>query len=187
MYEATTEEVLIERERLQGELDRESIGIKLLVGREYYLDEFLLEFIRRPLLMEGTNCIMIEIPSHSSVDLVKETLFAVSRSGYTPFIAHPERCRLMEMGENESNNKSGWKALLSRSTAESSNKKSGNDLLEYLKRLGCLFQANLGSFNGQYGAAVRTNARNLEKKGVYEYAGTDAHSPETIRELFSIK
>ena len=187
IYEATTQEVLDERERLQRELEKNGIAIKLLAGREYYLDEFLLEFIRQPLLLEGTNCFMIEIPPQSAVDLVKETLFEVTRRGYLPIIAHPERCPLLETPESETNKKSGWKSLLSRNPSERNENESGNDLLQYLKRLGCHFQANLGSFSGHYGSSVKNNARNLEKNGTYDYAGTDAHSPETIKEIFGLR
>jgi protein-tyrosine phosphatase len=187
MYEATTKEVLFERDRLQLELDREGIGIKLLVGREYFLDEFLLDFIKQPLLLEGTNSIMIEISSHTPVDLIKDTLFAVSRSGYTPCIAHPERCWLLEMPEKESDRQGAWKTWFSRSRVDGSESESGNDLLNYLKRLGCQFQANLGSFNGQYGERARTNARYFEKAGTYTHAGTDAHSPGKVKAIFGLQ
>jgi protein-tyrosine phosphatase len=186
MYEASTKEVIFERERLQLELDREGIGIKLLVGREYFLDEFLLDFIKQPLLLEGTNCIMIEISSHTPVDLIKDTLFAISRGGYIPYIAHPERCRLLELPVNGTNRQGAWKTWFSRGRGDGNENEPGNELLDYLKRLGCRFQANLGSFNGQYGERVRTNARYLEKTGTYTHSGTDAHSPDTVKAIFGL-
>ena len=91
MYEVSNEEVLHGRDKLQRELEKQGIGITLHSGREYYLDEFLLDYISKPLLLEGTTCMMIEIPNNTSVDLVKETLFVIKRRGYTPLIAHPER------------------------------------------------------------------------------------------------
>ncbi|NTW52168.1 MAG: phosphoesterase [Chlorobiaceae bacterium] len=187
IYEASTEQVLHERELLQRELDIAGIGIKLLAGREYYLDEFLLDLIRQPLLLEGTNWIMIEIPAHTSVDLVKDTLFEVKRSGYTPFIAHPERCRLLEMPDKESKRESALKAWLSRISDEKHGNESGNELLGYLIKLGCQFQANLGSRKGMYGGRVKTNARYLETNGTYTHAGTDAHSPDAAREILGFR
>lgn len=180
MYDASSDDVLHERDRLQHKLESEGINIKLRVGREYYLDEFLLDYIRQPLLLEGTTCMMIEIPSHTSVDLVKETLFVVKRSGYTPLIAHPERCFLLDMPEHEQHRTGKWMRWFSRGTAITSESESGNELLRYLKQLGCRFQANLGSFNGQYGDRVKANARYLEKTGTYTHAGTDAHSPDAV-------
>ena len=185
MYDASTDDVLHERDRLQHELESEGINMKLLAGREYYLDEFLLSYLRQPLLLEGTTCVMIEIPSHAAVDLVKETLFAVARRGYTPFIAHPERCWLLEMPEHELHSTRKWKRWFSRGTAESSENEQGNELLRYLKQLGCQFQANLGSFHGQYGGRVKANTRYFDKTGIYTHAGTDAHSPEAVRSIVS--
>ncbi len=183
VYEVSTARVLGERKALQGELDREGISLKLLVGREYYLDEFLLDFLADPLLLEGTNWMMIEIPSHTSVDLVKNTLFAVARRGYTPLIAHPERCFLLEFTEYELHSGGMWKKWFSRGSTEGNENELGNELLRYLKQLGCKFQANLGSFNGQYGNRVKGNARLFEKAGIYTHVGTDAHSPEALRTI----
>jgi len=187
MYEVSTEEVLQQRDKLQGELKNKGIGITLLAGREYYLDEFLLDYITKPLLLEGTNSMMIEIPSNTSVDLVKETIFAVKRKGYTPLIAHPERCFLLEMEEREPQGAGKWKRWFSRGSEQNNDTESGNDLLRYLKQLGCQFQGNLGSINGQYGGRVKASARSFEKTGVYTHAGTDAHSPDAVKDILGIR
>jgi len=186
MYDASTAEVLDKRDAFQRELESNGISIKLLAGREYYLDEFLLDFLAQPLLLEGTNCMMIEIPSHASVDLVKNTLFAVARRGYTPLIAHPERCLLLEIPEHEAQNAGKWKRWFSRSSVAGNESESGNVLLHYLQQLGCKFQANLGSFNGQYGSRVEANARSFAKSGIYTHAGTDAHSPVAVRSILAM-
>ena len=187
MYEASNEEVLHERDRLQRELKSEGISIKLLAGREYYLDEFLLDYINKPLLLEGTSCMMIEIPSNTSVDLVKETIFAVKRRGYTPLIAHPERCFLLETAEQKPSGAGRWKRWLSRGSALNNGNESGNELLRYFKQLGCQFQGNLGSINGQYGGRVKASARYFQKHGVYTYAGTDAHSRDAVKDILGIR
>ena len=187
MYEVTAEEVLQVRDKLQHELENEGIGITLLAGREYYLDEFLLDYISKPLLLEGTSSMMIEIPNNTSRDLVKETIFAVKRKGYTPLIAHPERCFLLEMVEREPQGAGKWKRWLSRGGAMNNDNEPENELLRYLKQLGCQFQGNLGSINGQYGGRVKASARSFEKTGVYTHAGTDAHSPEAVRDILGIR
>ena len=186
MFDVSTEAVLHERDKLQQELKREGINIKLLAGREYYLDEFLVDFIRQPLLLEGTTCMMIEIPSRTSVDLVKETLFAVKRSGYTPLIAHPERCSLLSIPVGEQQIAVKRKQWFSRSAAVQSNTEPGNELLPYLQQLGCQFQCNLGSLGGRYGNRVKANAGYFEKNGVYTHSGTDAHSPEAVMAILGI-
>ena len=186
MFEASTEEVLLVRDTLQQALEREGIAIKLLAAREYYLDEFLLDLTRQPLLLEGTTCIMIEIPSNSSIDLVKETLFAVKRRGYTPLIAHPERCLLLEMPDLPSHSPGRFKRWFSGGSEQNNNAVPVNDLLHYLKLLGCQFQGNLGSFKGQYGARVKASALNFQKNSLYTHRGTDAHSPESLKTILGI-
>ena len=187
MYEVSNDEVLQERDKLQHDLEKEGIGIKLLAGREYYLDEFLLDYIIKPLLLEGTTCMMIEIPNNTSVDLVKETLFAVKRRGYTPLIAHPERCFLLETAEQKPPGAGRWKRWLSQRSGQNNDTEPGNELLSYLKQLGCQFQGNLGSINGQYGGRVKASARYYEKTGVYTHAGTDAHSPDAVKNILWIR
>ena len=187
MYEVSTEEVLHERDKLQRELEKQGIGITLHSGREYYLDEFLLDYISKPLLLEGTTCMMIEIPNNTSVDLVKETIFAVKRRGYTPLIAHPERCFLLETVEQKLPGAGRWKRWLSGSSGKNNDTEPGNELLRYFKQLGCQFQGNLGSINGQYGGRVKASARYFEKTGVYTHAGTDAHSPDVVRAILGIR
>ncbi|MEI7934941.1 MAG: CpsB/CapC family capsule biosynthesis tyrosine phosphatase [Chlorobiaceae bacterium] len=186
MYEVSNEEVLYERDKLQHKLENEGIGIKLLAGREYYLDEYLLDYISKPLRLEGTNCIMIEIPNNTSVDLVKETIFSVKRRGYTPLIAHPERCFLLETAQREPQSAGSWKRWFSRGIAVNNDNESGNELLRYLKQLCCQFQGNLGSINGQYGGRVKASARYFEKNALYTHAGTDAHSPDAVKDILGI-
>ena len=186
MYEFTNEEVLHERDKLQRKLELVGIGIKLLVGREYYLDEFLLDYMNLPLLLEGTTFMMIEIPSNTSVDLVKETLFAVKRRGYIPLIAHPERCFLLELSESEPQSAGKLKRWFLRGGTVNNDAESGNELLSYLEKIGCQFQGNLGSINGQYGGRVKANAKCFERKRIYTHSGTDAHSPEALRAILGI-
>lgn len=181
LYEVSVQEVLEEIRLLQLELDRENIDIRLLAGREHYLDEFLLDFIREPQLLEGTNSILIEIPSHSSADFVKDTLFAVRCRGYVPLIAHPERCKHFEIQKAEATWSGKLNAWMTRNLDAGQAADPGNDLLTYLKSLGCQFQANLGSKMGLYGNRVRENAQYLEQTGIYTHEGTDAHSPDFIR------
>lgn len=181
MYDVTHAEILRLRDHLQAELDREGIAMRLLTGREYYLDEYLLELLREPQPLEGTNIIMVEIPSHTSADLVKESLYTISRKGYTPMIAHPERCHLLETVAYQA-------PVLLRfwSSSNRSGKGSGvesNELLSYLRHLGCLFQANLGSLNGQYGNQVKTRARSFMSAGIFTHAGTDAHAPDALTNI----
>lgn len=186
MYEASHGEVLEARAKLQAELVREGIGIRLLLGREYFLDEFLLELMATPQLLEGTSYLMVEIPSQCSVELVKETLFRLCRKGYIPMIAHPERCRLLEV-HDPGKPRPTWASWLSKGRAGEPDAAHGsNGLLDYLRQLGCQFQGNLCSITNFYGEQVKASALQFEKTGIYTHFGTDAHSPDAVRRILSL-
>jgi protein-tyrosine phosphatase len=50
-----------------------------------------------------------------------------------------------------------------------------NTLIEYLVGIGCLFQANIGSFSGAYGERVQKRAMRYLEEGLYDCLGSDAH------------
>lgn len=181
-FEVSTADIYEARNQLQRELDREQIDIKLLAGREHYLDEFLLEHLKQPLLLEGTNFFMVEIPNLISIELVKEVLFQVTCRGYVPFIAHPERCNLLELTEQGTKSSKFWGAWTTRNAPA---EKEVN-LLSYLQDIGCQFQANLGSFNGFYGKHIQQKAQAFEKASIYTHLGTDAHNPAHLKKILNI-
>ena len=184
-YEASNDQVRNAVADLQGRLSENSIPLTLLPGREYWLDEFLPTLLEDPLPLGNTQQILIEIPFHLSGDMVRQLLYRVVHSGFTPVIAHPERCPLLEpfvrragyRGLMETFNsllaggRRGWRM-------HSKNDATGNPLLDYLRDLGCSFQGNLGSFNGFYGVRAKAVAEELRQLGVYDRYGSDLHSPE---------
>ncbi len=177
-YEADDREVQSALIALQQRLAEENIALDLLPGREYYLDEFLLDYLRTPLTLGGSRSIMIEFPNHASAELVQTACFQIRRSGYTPLIAHPERCRLFAVPEKL---KDSW---FSRIRNQSSRPKTdAPSLLSYLLDIGCQFQGNLGSFAGNYGEAVRSCAEELRRLGIYTCFGTDAHSLPAVKSI----
>ncbi len=189
-YEADNATVRKGVEVLQGELDRRGIALRLLPGREYYLDEYLAEYLTDPLPLGDTRFLLIEVPAHTPVDFVKETCFRVCSSGYTPMIAHPERCRLFDLPAPASGRLremfkvqgSRFNVFKSTSNVEHRTLNApSNSLLDYLVEIGCAFQGNLGSFTGRYGERVRQAAERLREAEVYSQLGSDAHGVEHIR------
>jgi protein-tyrosine phosphatase len=165
---------------LQARLKDENIDLLLLPGREYYLDEFLFDYLKDPLPLGETKYIMLELPNHIAPEFVKEACFRIKRSGFIPMIAHPERCSLFGMPQKRETAR--FRFLDSKLKAEGS-KPNESSLLDYLKDLGCAFQANLGSFTGWYGSQVQQVANRLKKTDIYTHFGTDAHSPQGIEDL----
>jgi protein-tyrosine phosphatase len=170
---------------LQGELDRAGMQLKLHPSREYFLDEFLMDYLEDPLPLGDSRSILVEIPPHITVEMVRQLTYSLVRSGFTPVIAHPERCHLLEPAVRRAD-RGGMVGMLKRLVNHGSRDDRGGDqlattgnaLLDYLRDLGCHFQGNLGSFSGFYGRHVKTVAEALHSRGVYDRFGSDLHAPE---------
>ena len=175
LYEADNQAVRASLVALQTRLNNENIDLQPLPGREYYLDEFLFEYLKNPLPLGETNLIMMEISSHLPLEFIKETCFRIKCSGFIPMIAHPERGDLFTMPQKQTNDR------LRFFKAERKTEKS--ELLTYLIDLGCAFQGNLGSFLGLYGQQAQKTANSLKRMEVYTHFGTDLHSRDGIKYL----
>jgi protein-tyrosine phosphatase len=173
---------------LQARLNMENIDLELFPGREYYLDEFLLDYLKDPQPLGSTRYILIEVPNHMSLDRAKEAFYRIRSGGFIPMIAHPERCALFNQSKKQKDSR--FKVLGSMLNAFNSklfrpavSVKTQNiklneesSLLDYLREIGCAFQGNLGSFAGYYGERPRRCAERLSAAGIYSHFGTDLHS-----------
>jgi protein-tyrosine phosphatase len=175
VHEANNKQVTSSLEALQQRLNKENINLRLFPGREYYLDEFIFDYLKNPMPLGETNLIMLEIPGNIPVALVKQTCFQIKRDGFTPMIAHPERGS--NFASPEKNAKGGFNFFNSKEKALTS------DLLDYLIELGSAFQGNYGSFLGVYGQQPLMIAKLMKKIGLYTHFGTDLHSREGIKYL----
>jgi len=181
IYEANNESVMASLVALQSRLNNENISLELFPGREYYLDEFLSEYLENPLPLGGTNFIMLEIPINISPELIKEACFQIKRRGFIPMIAHPERCGIFGMPQKRE--KSWFRFTESQRNDKNSKQYKSSRLVEYLKDIGCAFQGNLGSFLGLYGSQAQKTANSLRKMEIYTHYGTDLHSRAGIKYL----
>ena len=180
-YEATNDQVRSSVAQLQELLNGSGIPLTLLPGREYCLDEYLPEALEEPLPLGNSRRILVEILPQLSVDMVRNLLYGVVRSGFSPVIAHPERCRLLEPVVRRSGGGlfGAVKNLISGGGRDDEHAgTTGNELLDYLRELGCSFQGNLGSFAGFYGKQVKVAADAMKELGLYDRYGSDLHSPE---------
>ena len=184
-YEAGNYEVRQLVSKLQEHLDAAGILLTLHPGREYYLDEYLLTYLEEPLTLDTDRSILVEIPPRITADMVRQLLYAVVKSGFIPVIAHPERCSLLGPAARRADNRgflTSIKNLITRKTdyrlGVDQFSSTGNQLLDYLRELGCSFQGNLGSFTGFYGRQVKDVAEALRSRGVYDRYGSDLHTPD---------
>ena len=158
---------------LQERLDDLGIGLRLHAGREYYLDEFLLDLTQDPVTVAGGECVLVEIPGNGITGMVKDTLYRLRSTGYIPLIAHPERCGLLEFPAAPKRGLANW--LRGRNA-----KGESPCLVDYLKGLDCLFQGNIFSFAGIYGERVRRRAVRFLESGLYSCLGSDAHGVRNL-------
>lgn len=181
IYEVCNEKIFEGVANLQEQLDQQRIQIKLRVGREYYLDEFIMEHLQEPVTMGDDRSVLIEIPNQATDSIVRSQLYSVVRSGLKPVIAHPERSHQLYPKRN-GKRRSGFIDIVKNMFSGDSDEEGGiyqvNSLLNYLKELGCSFQGNYGSFNGFYGKHVQDVAELFKSLDVYDRYGTDLHAPE---------
>src|SRR6185369_3076973 len=110
-YECSAAGIRERTAQLQQQLAAESIPLQLIAGAEYYLDEYLPELLHDPLPLGDSQLLLIEIPNHAPVEFVKQTCYRIKGSGYTPLIAHPERCSLLQPKPTAPDKKGLWSSL----------------------------------------------------------------------------
>lgn len=168
---------------LQQRLTAEGIELVLYPGTEYFLDEFLLDNLDDLLLLPG-NLMLVEIPQRTDRQFVVETIHQLLRSKITPLIAHPERCEIFTSPLTPDNGLIGRVGRLFKAPfANQHEKVAESSLLDDLRLMGCLFQGNLGSIAGIYGARVRSRAEAFLAAGIYSRFGSDLHSMRQIEIL----
>lgn len=185
IYEKSENDIRKAVKDLQKQLHYQEIPLRLLAGREYCMDNFFLEYINDLMPLEGTDYVLIEIPSGSYQGMVVESITAILRQGLTPMIAHPERC--LSLTDNQKHKIPKSLSFLKRNTItarmalEYSYQKF--DLLEWLSGVDCAFQCNIGSLLDAYGHSVKKKATRLLNTGIYSHFGTDAHSARFLEKL----
>lgn len=186
-YEAAPVAVRRAVEELSGALEREGIPLTVTAGAEYYCDEFLPARLDDPLPLGDTSLVLMEAPLQATPELLTHTAFQVRRRGYTPLIAHPERCALLAPERKREAPRTLLGSVLhfarARFATQNSKFKTQHStsvehatLAELLRSMGCRFQGNIGSFAGLYGERVRRRALRHLRDGLYHCLGSDAHT-----------
>ncbi len=179
-YDADDDAVLSSLAVLQKKLQKENIELNLISGREYYLDEFIFDYLKKPLTMGDTRYIMMEIPNHIPLKFIQEVSFRIKCKGFIPMIAHPERCHHLALPETP---KTSWAKIFGSLIGKKESGSNQQNVLNYLVSIGCAFQANMGSFAGWYGANVKKQARLMRERNIFTHYGTDLHSNSAAQHL----
>ena len=131
-----------------------SIDNSFKVAAEYMLDDnFRKLFQNEKLFTLKDNFVLIEMSYINPPLQLFDLIFDLQVAGYQPILAHPERYNFYH-----------------------------NSLEEYkkLKRAGCLFQLNLLSCVGYYGANVSKTSDYLLKNNFIDYVGSDVHHAKHV-------
>lgn len=150
LYPNTTEIIQTKTAEVRDALNKEGIPIEFSAAAEYFIDDHFANELRNktPLLAISSNMVLVEFSMVSAPMDLQEILFEMQLQEYQPVLAHPER----------------YTSLMRK-----------KEVYDDLKTSGCLFQLNLLSLSGYYGASVAEAAEYLLKKNYYDLAGTDLH------------
>ena len=130
-------------------------------GAEYMVDEVFMKNLESgiPALLLKEKYILLEINFFGATTMLESACFQLQQKELRPILAHPERYHLME-------NVATYKAL---------------------KNKGFYFQLNALSLLGHYGPQVKQKAEKLLQAGLYDLVATDAHHPNHLKFLQSLR
>lgn len=149
IWDNTQEQILESKATTVLELKKNNITVPFNAAAEYLMDDqFVKLFESHNLLTLKDNYVLVEMSYINPPIQLYAILFDLQVAGYIPVLAHPERYLFYQKNFNE---------------------------YYKLKRAGCLFQLNLLSVVGYYGAEITTIAEQLLQKGMYDYVGSDVH------------
>ena len=149
--------------RLKAAIDVEpGLKVDIRFAAEYLLDGNVDNMLSRnsQMLTLKDKMVLVEISFVSPPLHFKEVLFQLQMKGYQPVFAHPERYGFYHSRPSD---------------------------YEEIRDMGCLFQCNLLSFSGYYGAPVRQAAEYLTKKGLVDLLGTDIHHEKHLQALQTLE
>lgn len=152
-YPYTIEEYWDELQKLQKELEKEKISLKLYPGMEIFVDEDIWESLEQKqlLTLNHTNYILVEFPFEEDPEVVISSLARLKQRGYWCILAHPERYLFMQRDE---------------------------ELAWYLADQGCVLQINAGSLLGSFGRKSEQLAKQMLDSGIISVIATDTHDTD---------
>ncbi|CAM2919600.1 tyrosine-protein phosphatase [Flavobacterium frigoris] len=154
VWENTREGIVSKKTETILQFEKNNIKIPFHAAAEYFMDDqFVRLFESHDLLTLKDNYVLVEMSYINAPIQLYSILFDLQLAGYIPVLAHPERYLFYHNNFNE---------------------------YAKLKRAGCLFQLNLLSVVGYYGAQIAKVAEQLLAKGMYAYVGSDVHHDNHI-------
>ncbi len=160
-YRNDKEKILSGLKRLKEALVLHKIDMEVEAAAEYFLDDHFEELIKtKELLTFGKKMVLFELSFFEEPKLLDQIIFNLQLEGYQPVLAHPERYPY-------------WHRSFSN--------------YEKLIDKGVIFQANLGSFSGNYGPEVMKTAEKLVENNWISILGSDTHHMMHIQLFQTLK
>lgn len=157
LYPNTTDIILQTYRVFKQELEKHKIAIEFFCAAEYFMDEAFERHIEQDdLLALFEKYVLIEMSTLAIFPRCHEYIFKLKTKGYIPILAHPERYTYFHREFER---------------------------FENLKNMGCLFQANILSFQGYYGKKIKSVAFKLLEKNMIDLLGSDTHHQQHIKHL----
>ena len=130
-------------------------------GAEYMVDEVFMKNLETgiPELLLKEKYILLEINFFGATTMLESACFQLQQKALRPILAHPERYQMIE----------------------------GISAYKALKNKGFYFQLNALSLLGHYGPQVKQKAEKLLQAGLYDLVATDAHHPQHLKTLQSLR
>ena len=143
-------------------------NINLEYASEYMIDKSLIEKAKnKSLLCLKEKFVLVEMSFISKPIGLYEIIYEIKINGYTPILAHPERYLFLKLRDYYK-----------------------------LKKVGCLFQANLLSVTNYYGVDIQKKLDALIRNQLIDFVGSDIHhlrhimafeNKVTCKEISSLK
>jgi len=126
------------------------MGINVYPGCEYHVDSLMQENLAKGLVhtLADTDFVLVEFSYSATQKAMWDALSGLVMSGYTPIIAHIERCECVE---------------------------SDLELAWDFKELGALIQINADAVIGNDGRALKKTCKYLLKNELVDFVASDAH------------
>ena len=151
MFECSAEKIREHFLLLQERVNRELPDMKLRLGCEIHVSMDTVEEIKsgRCATLGGTEFVLLEFSEAAEKKYILERCHAVMNKGFTPIIAHAERCSIV---------------------------RKDPQLLKRLGDMGMYIQFDAGSIIGEDGFFLKQFCKKAMQQDLIHFIGSDAHA-----------
>lgn len=135
---------------LRQALAEEDLKINVYLGNEIYISDNILELVKAGKMspLANSKCLLVELPLDDEFPNYEDYLQELMDNGYQVILAHPERYAIVQ---------------------------EDYDIVLRLRKMGILFQCNMGSIVGRYGKSAKKVIKKMAKDKMIFAMGSDIH------------